>query len=222
MWAKFPDFAQRVSAMRFERCGLDRQTIGFNGKVAAPDTDRTANPMLQDVNIGWLEHIRKNAKERVLAEGVKDSGVIKVGGAGADFAKLDGLVFDAYKNLLDPWHAEAGDLIAICGRNMLHDKLFPLMDKQNAPTEVLAADIIVSQARLGGLQAVAVPYMPDNTILVTSYSNLSIYYQESARRMHVDENPKRDRVETYESSNDAFVVEDFGKAVLIENIQIAE
>ncbi|MNU08480.1 Phage major capsid protein, P2 family [compost metagenome] len=55
---------------------------------------------------------------------------------------------------------------------------------------------------------------------MTSYSNLSIYYQESARRMHVIENPKRDRIETYESSNDAFVIEDLGKACPIENIEL--
>ncbi|WP_172835410.1 P2 family phage major capsid protein, partial [Escherichia coli] len=56
-------------------------------------------------------------------------------------------------------------------------------------------------------------------ILVTSWSNLSIYYQEGGRRRSILDNPKRDRVETYESSNDAFVIEDLGKAVLIENIE---
>lgn len=222
MWAKFPDFAKRVSAMRFERCGLDRQMIGFNGKAAAVETDRTANPMLQDVNIGWLEQLRQNAPERVLKEGVSGSGVIKVGGVGADFGNLDSLVYDAYKSLMDPWHADAGDLVAIVGRDLLHDKLFPLVDKNDAPTEALAANIIVSQARLGGLQAFSVPYMPDGSILVTSFSNLSIYYQESARRLFMEENPKRDRVETLESSNDAFVLEDEGKAVFIENTQVAK
>lgn len=220
MWAKFPDFAQRITAMRLQRCGLDRQMIGFNGKTAAAETDKAANPMLQDVNIGWLEHMRLEAAERVLKEVVAGSLKIKVGGVGADYHSLDGLVYDAFKTLIDPWHTEAGDLVAICGRNMLHDKLFPLVDKQDAPTEQLAASIITSQARLGKLQAVTVPFMPDNTVLVTSYSNLSIYYQESARRMHVIENPKRDRIETYESSNDAFVVEDLGKACLIENIEL--
>lgn len=220
MWAKFPDFAKRISAMRFQRCGLDRQMVGFNGLAAAAETDKATNPMLQDVNIGWLESLRQEAAERVLKEVVAASGKIKVGGVGADYHSLDGLVYDAFKTLLDPWHTEAGDLIAICGRNMLHDKLFPLVDKQDAPTEQLAASIITSQARLGKLQAVTVPYMPDGAILVTSYSNLSIYYQESARRMHVIENPKRDRIETYESSNDAFVIEDLGKACLIENIEL--
>ena len=34
------------------------------------------------------------------------------------------------------------------------------------------------------------------------------------------DNPKRDRLENYESSNDAYVVEDFGAAVYAENIEL--
>ncbi len=55
----------------------------------------------------------------------------------------------------------------------------------------------------------------------TSLDNLSIYYQEGARRRQIVDNPKRDRIENFESSNDAYVVENYGKAALIENIQIA-
>ncbi len=102
----------------------------------------------------------------------------------------------------------------------MHDKLFPLVDGQKAPTEMLAASIVVSQMRLGELQALSVPFFPENKVLITSLDNLSIYYQEGARRRSVIDNPKRDQIETYESSNDAFVVEDFGKACLVENIEI--
>lgn len=221
MWAKFPDFQNRLSRQIIERCALDRIMIGWNGTSAAADTDLAANPMLQDVNIGWLQQLRNTAPERVMHEGVTGSGKIKVGGASADYKSLDGLVYDAYKTLLDPWHAEAADLVAIVGRDLMHDKLFPLVDSQDAPTEMLAASIVVSQARLGRLQAMAVPFMRPNAVLITSLKNLSIYYQRSARRRAVIDNPKRDRIETYESSNDAFVVEDLGKACLIENIELA-
>ena len=94
------------------------------------------------------------------------------------------------------------------------------MDRQTAPTEKLAADIVVSQARLGGKQAAAVPFMRPNSVLITSLDNLSIYYQEGARRRHLKEAPERNRIETYESSNDAFVVEDLGKCALVENIEL--
>ncbi len=71
-----------------------------------------------------------------------------------------------------------------------------------------------------GLQGVGVPFFPANTILITSFSNLSIYYQDSARRRHLIDNPKRDRIENYESSNDAFVVEEYGACALIKNIEL--
>jgi hypothetical protein len=43
---------------------LYRIMIGFNGTSAAATTDRSTNPKLQDVNIGWLQKIRTNAADR--------------------------------------------------------------------------------------------------------------------------------------------------------------
>ncbi|RGE46116.1 phage major capsid protein, P2 family [Comamonas testosteroni] len=221
-WAKFPDFAARVSSVRLQRCALDRIMIGFNGVSVAADTDRAANPLLQDVNKGWMQNLREGAPQRVMATG-KTAGKVVVGaGASADYASLDGLVYDAAQSLLDPWHSNAGDLVAITGRDLLNDKLFPLVNDPKAPTETLAADIVRSQRRLGGLPVITVPFFPAGAVLVTSLSNLSIYYQEGARRMHVKEAPEWDRIETYESSNDAFVIEDLGKAALVEKIEIAD
>lgn len=217
MWAKYPDFQLRLARAIQHQCALDRIMIGFNGVSAAADTNRTTSPLLQDVNKGWLQYLRSNAPERVMKEGAT-AGKVRVGAAG-DYKTLDGMVYDAHKSLLDDWHAQAGDLVAIVGRSLMHDKLFPLVDGQDAPTEMLAADIVRSQMRLGGLPAVTVPFMVANGVLITSLSNLSIYYQDGARRRAVIDNPKRDRIETYESSNDAFVIEDLGKACLIENIE---
>lgn len=219
MWAKFPDFQVRLSQVIQKQCALDRIMIGWNGTSAADTTNRNTNPLLQDVNIGWLQYLRENAPSRVMHEGAT-AGKVKVAAAGGDYKNLDALVYDAYKSLLDPWHAEAGDLVAIVGRDLMHDKLFPLVSDPTAPTEMLAADIVRAQKRLGGLQAITVPYMRPASVLVTSLSNLSIYYQDGSRRRAVLDNPKRDRIETYESSNDAFVIEDLGKACLVENIEI--
>ena len=101
----------------------------------------------------------------------------------------------------------------------MHDKLFPLVADNDAPTERLAADIVISQKRLGGLQAVVVPFFPAGKVLITRLDNLSIYYQDGARRRSIVENPARNGVETFESSNDAFVIEDYDLVALVENIQ---
>lgn len=218
MWAKFTDFQTRLRNAVIERQALDRIMIGFCGTSIAENTNIGTNPLLQDVNKGWLQHMREDAAENVMTQGAT-AGKITIGASG-DYKNLDAVVFDAV-NLLDPWFQSSPDLVVIVGRELMHDKYFPLVNKDQAPTETMAADVVISQKRIGGLQAVTVPFFPDNKILITSLDNLSIYYQEGARRRQIVDNAKRDRVENYESSNDAYVVENYGKAALIENIEIA-
>ena len=222
MWAKFPDFQTRLRDAILSRQALDRILIGFNGKTRAPTSDRAANPLLQDVNKGWLQHYREQAPARVMDEVVPGSGKVKVGAAaGADYANLDALVFDAVNNMIAPWHQEDTELVVICGRDLMADKYFPLLNQAQPNSEKLAADIIVSQKRIGNLAAVSVPGFPANALMVTRLDNLSIYFQEGARRRTVGDNVKRDQIENYESSNDAYVVEDFGNGCLVENIVLA-
>ncbi|STH27919.1 P2 family phage major capsid protein [Escherichia coli] len=52
------------------------------------------------------------------------------------------------------------------------------------------------------------PFFPPNALLITRLDNLSIYWQEDTRRRSVIDNPKRDRIENFESVNEAYVVED--------------
>jgi len=217
MWAKFPDFQTRMRDAIVKRQALDRILIGFNGKSRAATSDRAANPLLQDVNIGWLQKYRTEAPARVLGTG----GQVVVGkSAGADYANLDALVFDAVNNMIDAVHQEDTELVVICGRNLLADKYFPILNQTQPNTEAVAADLIVSQKRIGGLQAVRVPGFPANTVMITRLDNLSIYFQEGARRRTVVDNAKRDQIENYESSNDAYVVEDYSAGCVVENIAI--
>jgi P2 family phage major capsid protein len=212
-WAKFPDFQTRVRNAIIRQQALDRIMIGFNGTSAANETDRTANPMLQDVNKGWLQKYRDHAAARVV------DGVVIDPAGGGDFRNLDAMVMDAVNNLVDPWHQESTDLVAIVGRQILHDKYFPLVEEHGTtPTEARAADLVISQKRMGGLQAVRAPYVPDGTVFITSLENLSLYWQTGSRRRYVIDNPKRNRIENYESSNDAYVIEDYGFGCLIEGI----
>lgn len=217
-WAKFPDFQTRVRDAILRRQALDRIMIGFNGVSRAATSNIATSPLLQDVNKGWLQKYREFAPARVLDEGAT-AGEIRVGAAvGADYANLDALIMDAVSSLVEPWYQEDTKLVAILGRDLMHDKYFPLVNTANAPTEQLALDTLVSQKRVGGLQAARVPSMLANAVFITRLDNLSIYYQEGARRRTIVDNAKRDRIENYESSNDAYVVEDFGCGCLIENI----
>ena len=218
-WAIFPDFEARIRDLLIDRQALDRIMIGFNGTSVAANTDPATNTLLQDVNKGWLQKMRESAEERVMAEG-KAAGKVQVGAAG-DYKNLDALVYDAI-TLLDPWHRENSKLVAIVGRGLMHDKYFPLVNQDSRATDTLAADLIISQKRIGGLAAVQAPFFPEKKVLITALDNLSLYWQIGARRRHIEENAKRSRVDTYESSNDDYVVEDMGLAALVENIELVE
>lgn len=217
-WAKFPDFQQRIRDQIVKRQALDRMVIGFNGTSRAATSNRATHPLLQDVNIGWLQKYRVDAGARVMSAGAQ-AGAVRIGAeAGNDYLNLDALVFDIVASLIEPWYRNDPGLVVILGRDLLHDKYFPLVNVQQAPTETLAADIVISQKRVGGLQAVTVPYFPDGTLAVTTFDNLSIYYQDGARRRTLVDNARRDQIENYESSNDAYVVEDYGRGCVVENI----
>lgn len=219
-WAKFPDFQVRLTNAIAQRQGLDRIMIGWHGVSVAPASNPATYPMRQDVNIGWLKKVRDGAPDRVIDHGEKVDGKVVIGPDG-DYKTLDGLVFDAVQ-LLDPWHRQHPELVVIVSRNLLHEKLLTAVEKGAASNqEENAAQEIVSRARLGGLPIVDVPYFPDNTVLVTTLSNLSIYWQEAARRRHLKDEPEYDRMADYQSSNDAYVVEDFGLVALVENIEKA-
>lgn len=223
-WAKFKDFQARIRDQILRRQALDVITIGFNGTSRAATSNRANNPLLQDVNKGWLQKHRENAPARVLDEVAAASGVVQIGDAvtaANGYKNLDALVFDVVNSMIEPWYRNDTELVVILGRDLFADKYFPLINAANPPTEKIAADLIVSQKRIGGLQAVQAPFFPAGSMLITRMDNLSRYYQEGARRRTVVDNAKRDRIENYESSNDAYVIEDHGMAALVENIVIA-
>lgn len=217
-WAKFPDFQDRYSAAVQKRIAQDRIVIGFHGKTAAPQTDLDANPKLQDVNKGWLQQLREDAPQQVLKEG-KNAGMITLG-AGGDYANLDALVHDT-KQMVDEILREDGDLVAIIGSDLLAADKAKLYTKQgDTPTEKERIENAQVIATYGGLPAFSVPNFPVNAVLVTSWDNLSIYYQDTSWRKQTVDNPKRSRVEDYNSRNEGYVIEQMEKIALTENVEL--
>lgn len=216
-WAKFKDFQVRLTNLITQNIALNRMMIGFNGTSRADTSDFEANPLLQDVNIGWLEKIRTKAAQRWMKEVAEESGVINIGDDG-DYQNLDALVYDMVHKMIEPWYQNDPKLVVITGRRLMADKYFPLVNANHDPSETLAADMIISQRRIGNLPAVTVPFFPESSIMVTRLDNLSMYTQAGKQRRSVIDRAERDRIETYQSSNDAFELEDYGCAALAENI----
>ena len=218
-WAKFPDFHQRYSAAVQKQIALDRIMVGFHGTHAAAQTDIGAYPMLQDVNKGWLQQLREQAPQQVLKEG-KTPGKVTMGPNG-DYANLDALVHDT-KQMVDERLRDGGDLVAIIGSDLLAADKAKLYTKQgDTPTEKERIENAQVIATYGGLPAFSVPNFPVNAVLVTSWDNLSIYYQDTSWRKQTIENPKRSRVEDYNSRNEGYVIEQLEKIALTENVELA-
>lgn len=229
-WRHKPEFQTIVRDVIVKQQGRDRIMIGWHGTSVAVNTDRAVNPMLQDVNKGWLYKIRNFAPARVLNDGELTTGAadatkaIYVNSAGTpdqdvDFVTLDALAFDAIE-LVDEWHRDDTDLVTIVGRDLVNDKYFNIVNAAaNTPTEIEARDrILASTKQIGGKPAVRVPFFPANAMLITSLDNLAIYVQEGTRRRQLRDEPALDQIENYESVNEAYVVEDYGRCALVENI----
>lgn len=217
-WAKFPDFQTRMRDHVTLQVARDRLMIGFNGIDIAGDTDIKKCPLLQDVNKGWLQHIRDNAPERVMS-GIK---IGKSVSAKTGYRTLDAAVYDATNSLLEPWYREDPDIIVILGRAMLTEKYLSLINSVDVdrPTEKAALATMILNKSLGGKLAKAVPYFPDNAILITKPSNLSIYTQSGTVRRTVVDKPERKRVIDYLSMDEDYVIEDYGACALIEGIEL--
>lgn len=225
-WAGKRDFKNRVTNQIILRRAQDRIMVGFNGTSVAAKSDFATNPLLQDVNIGWLQKYRLFAPQRVMGDisvstRDEENKLITKGAYG----NLDALAFDAVNSLIDPWYQDDTGLIVICGRKLLADKYFPVLNTvsgSNPHTEALAGQMLVSQKQIGGMQTYRAPYFPANAMMITTFENLSVYVQEGTHRRTIKEEPEFNRVTTYESDNEAFCIEDYGLGCLIEGIKAGE
>lgn len=218
-WAHLTNFNQIYANHLDMQAARDRLMIGFNGVEAAKVSDPDANKLLQDVNIGWLEKVRRNEPDRLMgygSDGVANSDIWQVG-QGGKYPTLDALVFDMIINLLDAWHQGADDLVVLVGRDIWTAHGMTLLGNSSLPTERQALQSWFAAQTVAGLPCVMPPFFPSRGLVVTSYKNLSIYYQLGTLRRAVIDNPKRDRVEEYRSQNEAYVVEDFGKFAGVRN-----
>lgn len=225
-WSAHADFQARVSQQIARQIALDRIMIGFNGTSHALISDFATNPLLQDVNTGWMEQIRKHAAARVMSDvTISTRDMDNKVTAKGQYGNPDALVQDVRSSLLDEWHKDAPDLVVLMGRDLFNTLRLPLinaMSTTNPNTELMAGQLIISSRFIGGLPVYLAPFFPKDAMLITSFSNLSIYFQKGSLRRLMKEEPEYNRIATYQSMNDAYVVEDYGKSALIQGIKFAD
>ncbi|MCG7567079.1 phage major capsid protein, P2 family [Pseudoalteromonas ruthenica] len=216
-WSKFPDFANRYRNHVKQAIALDIIKIGWHGTHAADVTDIVANPMMEDVNIGWLQLVRRDAPGRAISEGEKQAGEIRIG-TGGDYENLDQAVHDLIQAI--PEHKRV-NLVAIVGGELHADDKNKLYAKQaHTPSEKSKIELQQVIDTYGGLPTYKIPFFPERGILVTTFENLSFYVQEGSTRTHIEDNPKKKRVEDYQSRNDCYYVEDLEMIAFFESANV--
>jgi P2 family phage major capsid protein len=215
-WAHLPDFETKLRDAIITQQGLDRLMIGWNGTSIAAATNRAANPLLEDVNKGWLQKIRENAAAQTMS-GTK----IGTGLAGADYKNIDQAVIDSL-DLLHPTLRNHPDLVVICASDLLSQKYVDLAGDNTQATEREALSRLMSNKRLGGKRVIEAPFFPSNAFLITTLENLSIYWQIGSRRRSIQDNAKRDRIEDFQSVNEDYVVEEYQACAFIEGILVPD
>lgn len=217
-WAEFPNFVDMYASVVQKAIANDRLRIGWHGRSAADTTNRSGNPLLQDVNVGWLQKIRDFNGGSQHEAGTVDEPIVL---GSDDYPGLDVLVADA-KGMIDIVFRNNTDLVALVSEDLITAEERAYYDlNARKPTEkaVILNDVVFS--RYGGLLATTPPFFPNGTVLVTSLKNLSIYWQTGSWRRQQIDNPKKDQYEDFNTRNEGYVVEEQRKAALIENITIA-
>lgn len=216
MWARYRDrFLMLYSEFVQRQIALDMLTIGWRGTSIAASTDIDGNPLLQDVNKGWMQWMRDNRPENVMADGA-EAGVISIFGDGADYGNLDQLAYDLKQGLGDI-HRDRGDLVFLVGSDLVA-KEADIISKMHGltPTERGATKQHELMGTFGGLPAITPPNFPSRGAVITPLDNLSIYTQTgSLRRKIKDDDDLKGLIDSF-YRNEGYVVEDETAFVGIE------
>lgn len=218
VWAKFPDFAERYARYVQQRMANDMEIIGWHGTSAAADTDMQTNPLLQDVNKGWLQYMRDNLPANILSQG-NTANELRIG-AGGDWANLDIAVNDMLQGI--PQYMRS-NLVALIGADLIAQEKAALYAAVGGkPTE--KAMLNASLTTFGGLSWDTPSNFPARGLVITSYDNISIYRQSDSWRRQIVDNPKKDQVEDYNSRNEGYVIETPEKFVAVEfaNVKVPD
>lgn len=211
-WARYDNFMDMYMQQVYRRIALDRILVGWHGESVAIWTDLNANPNLQDINKGWIHLLKTHKAEHYLTESSSGTGKITLG-SGGSYKNLDCLVYDIY--CMIPIAQRSGSEVAIVGEKLIaNDMGKALAAYAQRPTE--KKDIAILDKAYGGLTSITVPGFFDTGVVVTDTENLSLYFQAGRTRRKMADYPRRNRVEDFISSNDAYMIENLEGIAAIE------
>ena len=200
--ARHKDFRQRYSNFVTRQIALDRIRVGFHGQSAAKTTDKKSCPNGEDINLGWLKLLSQYCPANYLTQWA-ETDQIKLG-LGGDYKNVDALVYDVYSMIAE--RHTTGNEVVIIGRELIsYDTTRVINAYAGDPQK--KQDIVFLNQTYAGLQSIVVPSFPARGVFVTDLANLSLYWLATGMRRQTHDNAKRDRIEEYISSDDAYMIE---------------
>lgn len=204
------DFQQVFDNELSKQMLLSLLMIGFNGEKRVNHSNSEDYPLGQDVKKGWLQKIRENAQEKIISTANI--------GKNEEYKSLTSLVNAAKKKINHPLRL-SNDLVVLCGKNVLNQKVsLTHSDFLQENSERMT----IIQELIGGLKVINVPFFPENSLLITKLSNISLYLQSGTVRRFTLNEPQYDRISNYISMSLDFIIEDYSGVALIENINMVE
>lgn len=205
-------YGELYSALYRKAMVDDRVRIGWHGVSIAATTNKTTNPNGEDVNKGWIQKVREEAPEQIDEDGVT------FGHVDADLRNLD-VVVESAKQMIPEHLRDDSELVAFISSDLMSDyRLQSLAENGDKATEKTQVNDNRVTGIFAGLKAITPPFFPAGTVIVTYPENLSIYLQEGSLRRHIKDEPKRSRVEDYNSENVDYVVEETEAIGIIKNV----
>lgn len=210
-WRKL-GIPKKWAAALIHSIALTRLMVGFNGESAAATTDPVANPLGQDINIGWLKFIETHAPENFMTEVVGESGAIQLGDGG-DFPNLNHFVHSLYDVIEAKYRSK--DMVAVIGHDLVSYDVNLRFEKWgDRPTE--QGQIMNLERRYGNLNSMVVPGFPAKGLMITELENLQHYRQNGSARRNIKEVPEKDCIVDFNSMNEAFGLEEVKAAAAVK------
>ncbi|HHP0488964.1 TPA: P2 family phage major capsid protein [Vibrio harveyi] len=198
-------FSAKYALFVQNRVVSDVLNIGFNG--VTEDSQTTPAARLTNVNKGWIQVVKEQEAGQVI-----DAPFTL--GQGGTYVNLDEAVADIVDTYFDISLRDG--LVCVISDNLIADER--LRFYHSADFHVEKKNTSDTFKHFGGLDNVRIPNFPENTIVVTSLDNLSVYIKESTTYRQIESNHKRNRVEDYQHREQAYVVENMKKFAALTNL----
>ncbi|HAS6882997.1 phage major capsid protein, P2 family [Vibrio parahaemolyticus] len=199
------NFGMKYTTFVQKRVCSDVLNIGFNG--VSVDAETTPSAKLTNVNKGWTQVVKDQKPSQIMSNPLTI-------GVNGDYANLDAAVADLLDQKIDI--ALRDDLVCIISDNLIADERWRFYNSVEFHTE--KKNTSDTFTHFGGLDSVRIPNFPDNTIVITSLDNLSVYIKESTPYRQIEPNAKRNRVEDYQHREEAYIVENMAKYAALTSL----